>query len=611
MNLSAVFEQLAGDQSVAALRLAVVFTDGRHNDPDAAPPQQIASHLAGLPVYVVPIGSASPVRDIRLHRVEAPSAVRENDSAIIDLIVTGLNCDGQMADVVLRHDGQEIDRKTVEFAGSRGDRRAQFFVPTHELGWQEYLVEVEPIDDEANTANNYQLVSFEVVRNQTRVLLADAGARWEYQYLNQLFRRDDQVQFDELLFLPSLQGSGFLAEHGGLPDNVDDWSRYDVVILGDLGTEQLFLPCQRSLAEYVRKRGGDLIVVAGKFAMPASFVGQPLLDLLPVEQSLSVFPGQPYLIRMAADGNFHSALLIENTLEESRQVWRRVYERQPVYDLSEYSKPKPTARTLLEAVRKDVVDADTVDAASVAGDGTVHAFLCWHQVGAGRVAYLAAPATYRLRWRRGDRIHHHFWGQLLRWITASSSGGGEDLVRIQTDRMRYILGEPVDVTVWLKNPSGRPLGGETLRAEARARNDDVFTADLAPDADSPGRYFGTLVGLAAGSYDIGVSGPILDDLLPPGAQEQIDWTVTVHAPENVELLNTQSNRALLEQLATVTGGQVVPPTALGEVLQLFAFAPEVTERIERKPLWNRWLSLFIVLGCVFFEWIVRKRKGLV
>jgi hypothetical protein len=85
----------------------------------------------------------------------------------------------------------------------------------------------------------------------------------------------------------------------------------------------------------------------------------------------------------------------------------------------------------------------------------------------------------------------------------------------------------------------------------------------------------------------------------------------LRATDNVEMMNTQCNRALLEQVATLTGGQLIPPTAIDEVLQLVSFTPEVSERVDRTPLWNRWTNLLLVLGCVFTEWTVRKLKGLV
>jgi hypothetical protein len=278
-----------------------------------------------------------------------------------------------------------------------------------------------------------------------------------------------------------------------------------------------------------------------------------------------------------------------------------------VFGLNEFSRPKSTARTLIEAVSEAAGDVKAGSASEVE-----QAFLCWHRVGAGRVAYLAAPDTYRLRWRRGDRMHHRFWGQFLRWITAADSGAGADAIRLQTDRTRYIAGEAVEVTLWLKDPSGRPLSGETVQIEARTFNNDVHLVELTPDADVPGRYFGAVSDLPAGAYQLSVKGKVAEELLAQSGEEnQAKATITITAGDSIEMLNTHCNTALLEQIAQMTGGQVIPPTAISEVLQLVSFTPEVNETIERTPLWNRWSNLFIVLGCLFSEWIVRKAKGLV
>ncbi len=417
-NLSAVFDQLANGQAGESTRLAVVLSDGRHNDVDAPAPQEVAAKLTDVPIYVVPIGNSVLQRDVLLHRVEAPSTVAEKDSAVIDIIVTGFDCEGQSAAVVLRHEGREVDRKPIEFTGNRSDYRVRFMVPAKELGWQEYIVEVEPVEDETNTANNYQPVSFEVVRDRVRVLLADGVARWEYRYLNQLFRRDQHVEFDELLFFPRVHGTGKLADRPEFPRDLEGWSRYDVVILGDIGPKQLSADSQQALTEFVRTRGGNLLLIAGQNSMPAEFQNQPLLELLPVETSQTVMPREGFTLRLTEEGRFQSALLIADSAEESRRAWQRIYERHRVFALSNYSRPKSTARTLIEAVTDA---AGEVNSKADGADEVEHAFLCWHRLGAGRVAYLAAPDTYKLRWQTGDRMHHRFWGQFLRWITAAGA----------------------------------------------------------------------------------------------------------------------------------------------------------------------------------------------
>ncbi len=38
--------------------------------------------------------------------------------------------------------------------------------------------------------------------------------------------------------------------------------------------------------------------------------------------------------------------------------------------------------------------------------------------------------------------------------------------------------------------------------------------------------------------------------------------------------------------------------------------PETTESIARRPLWTRWWCLWVFVGCLAAEWIVRKRIGL-
>ena len=606
-NLTAVLQELARDRAAEKTRVAVILTDGRHNDPRVPAPQDVASELADLPVYLVPVGSSQTVRDLRLLRVEAPSAVVEKDTIVIEAIVTAQDCDGLATDIVLRHEGQEIDRQSLQFEGQWIDRRVQFQIEAARLGWQEYELEVEPLEDEASVANNAASISLEVIKDKFRILLADGISRWEFRYLEQLFRRDKHVEFDELLFHPRLRGTGDLAANPRFPEQADDWARYDVVILGDVDPRQLSAASQRSLDEYVRRRGGHLIVIAGRDYMPRGYDQQPLGELLPVERvEGNMWPGG-YTLALTVEGQLHRALMIEDSARASEAAWRTIYQRNPVQGLSRYCRPKPTARTLIQAVPAE----SSVAIDTGAGQEVQQAFLCWQRVGAGRVVYLAAPRTYQLRFRRGDRLHHRFWGQMLRWITAASVGSGSERVRLSTDRTRYKPNEPVEVTVWLKDQTGRPLADQTVHAEARTLKETVATILLEPDAEIAGRYANIFAGLSAGVYEIVIGGPAVEKLAPAeGENRPVRTLVTVEASDQIEMLDTRGNRSLLEQIAETTGGQVVPPTAVAEVLELNSLAPEVTETVVRTPLWNRWTNLWIVLGCLFVEWIVRKQKGL-
>ena len=56
--------------------------------------------------------------------------------------------------------------------------------------------------------------------------------------------------------------------------------------------------------------------------MPAAFVGQPLVDLLPVERSTTVTPQQGYSLRLTDEGRVNSSLLIDDSPEASRTAWQ-------------------------------------------------------------------------------------------------------------------------------------------------------------------------------------------------------------------------------------------------------------------------------------------------
>ncbi len=607
-NLSAALDKLARDAATESTTMAILISDGMHNEPEGPHPQEVASQLTDLPVYVVPIGDVEPLRDVVLYRMSAPNAVVKDDSIVITAIVTAFECAGEEATVALRRDGKLIEHRTVMFERNRVDERLSFRVPAEEVGRFEFELSIDPLSDEASEDNNRGQVFVRVLRDNTRLLLADHMARWEFRYLQQLFRRDERVESDELLFAPRLLATGAMEATRRLPTTVEQWEEYDVVILGDLNSEQLRGESQRSLDEYVRQRGGKLIVIAGRDHMPRRFVGQPLLDLLPVEKGDSPTNSrQGFGLSLTTEGETHLVTSVTKQGTSNRQAWGELYHAMPFYSLSPYCRPKPSARTLIQAVPRDRWNRDGATLAD-----SPQAFLCWHAVGTGRVVYLSAPATYHLRFRRGDRYHHRFWGQLIRWITAEDLAAGSDRVRIQTDTNRYEQRDPVQVVVRLVAPSSVSLSGKTLQATATPKDGPAITIELTADDKLPGRYYGSFERLDPGAYRIAPEGEALA-ALPDVAEGSDDAStlITVAMVASAEMLNTRSNRTLLQQIAEVTGGQVVPPTAINEILELSSLAPEISERVEREPLWNRWSYLWIVFGCLTSEWVIRKRLGLV
>ena len=603
-NLSAVLEQLDRDRREQPIAAAILLTDASHNSIGAVNPRVAAEALKGLPVYVLPIGNTQYVRDVLIQAVFTPTVAMRNDDIVIEAVIQAHDCAGDNCVVQLLQDDQVIDTRTIPLDSGYATRRVRFDRKLSEVGLQRFSIQVSPLERELSELNNRSDFEVNVTRSEIKVLLADEMPRWEFRYLAQLFRRDPKVELDELLFHPRLIATGRRQETKAFPTTVDAWDQYDIVILGDLTVEHLPLDAQKSLIDYLQERGGTAIVIAGQEAMPQAFAELPLAGVLPVTRLADevAASGSEYSFFVTEAGRQHNALRIADTEESTQTAWDFVSQFAPLHEVSPWRLPRPSATTLIAAVPKGTLDEAQAAATS--------SLLCWQPVGRGRMIYFSGPETYRLRFLRGDQLHYRFWGQLLRWSLASDLAAGSELVRIRSDKSQYAGNESVQIMVRLADGTGNPVEttGE-LKAIARS-GDEEHSVVLTADEQIPGQYVGVFRSLPPGEYRVEPIGDAITQALPESTDPAPASSFSVRPNLPMELLDTRSDRGLAQQIADITGGQVVPPTAVEEVLKLLNLDPEVTQRLETRPLWVEWKYLWIIFGCLQVEWIARKLKGL-
>ena len=605
-NLTAAIEQvvqLAGSQSIQS---AVFLTDGAHNALDTVNPVEIASKLNNVAISFVPIGSLKRPRDLQLYHAEHPRSVIRGDKILVEALVSANGLDGETVELQLWADEEMVGEKSLSIDGDQIDLRHSFTVPTEKVvpGSIEFELKIEPVEGEISVANNRTLFRVGVVRDKIRVMLADRISRWEYRYLDQLLIRDKHLDHEMILFDPRLRATGKLKINNAMPTTVDQWSQYDVAMIGDVTPEQFPKGAQEAFVEYVKEKGGIAILMAGRSGMPHSFEDQPLFEVLPVEQAQGTQDWDQYHVKVNRQAASVESIRLDESQIKSELLWKQVYQEKPITWLSEYSSPRPAARRLLDAVPVDE-DGKRIDPNELTSPPS---WVCWQQLGAGRVVYLSAPDSYRLRYRRGDRLHHLFWAQLLRWITSSDPGSDDGLVTLTTDKMKYDQHESIQVAATVTDEAGDPVADTQLSAVFVAGGDEESVFALTADETQPGRYFGNVEGLPAGAYRVTLRGDEIEESTE--GDSSVKTFVNVATSLSSERVNTTCNRPLMKQIAEVSGGHVIPPTALAEWLTLQTGVPETISQIERQPLWNRWSSLWIAFGCLATEWFVRRMKGL-
>lgn len=602
-DLSAVLEQLNRDRSEQPIAATFILTDVGHNRAAAVSPRDIATELSETPVYIVPIGNTQHVRDVNIQSVFAPNVAMRNDDIVIEVMLQAFDCSGESCFVQLMEDGEQIDQRTVQIDSGFATRPVRFEQRMNEVGIQSFQVVASPLEGEMTERNNYNDFEVNVTRSDIKVLLADEASRWEHRYLTHLFRRDPKIECDELQFQPRLIATGRRESSGTFPITVDEWDQYDVVMLGDIPPNHLPVAAQESLVEYLKLRGGTVVIMAGQAAMPHQYVDAPLEQIIPVSPVIGGDVGSEtgYTFHVTAEGHEHDALMIGESEESTRRAWAFVNAVSPFYEMSKWRRPRAAAHSLIAGIPRGTLDVEYAE--------KNNSFLCWQAVGRGKVMYLSAAETWRLRLLRGDRLHNKFWGQLLRWATATNLSAGSEAVRIRPGRSRYGSDEVVDTTVWLTDIDGNPIVTEELTIIA-SQDELERSAPLVPDAEIPGRYHGEFRDLPAGVYRLQAVGDAVDQLLQASDQTPTPAGFIVQGDLPVELMDTRCDRALAQQIADITGGQVLPPTAIAEVLALTNLQPEVAESVETRPLWLEWKYLWIVFGCMQTEWIIRKWKGL-
>jgi hypothetical protein len=150
-----------------------------------------------------------------------------------------------------------------------------------------------------------------------------------------------------------------------------------------------------------------------------------------------------------------------------------------------------------------------------------------------------------------------------------------------------------------------PLDNATVEVQVTSPTEAEFTLTAEPSPREPGVYLASYWPREEGGYRARatVHGP--DGTVLPIAEA--GWTAE---PASAEYKSLQPNRALLEELAERTGGQIVAPDDLDDFV---ATLPDRKVPVTEKwvyPVWHQPWVLAFAIACLCAEWGLRRWRGL-
>ena len=650
-----VTDQVGEDSTV------VVVSDGRQNvgsEPEG-PAQFLASR--GTRVFTLAMGSHQTVRDAAVEHVDAPDWVYAEDQVIISPVITLDNLKDRDVTVELRRDGQVVDTRTIKVKTDQEKPRLRFTDKPPKEGLYDYDVVIQPIPDEAVADNNRQSVRVAVKKDKLNVLMIDDEPGWEYQFLRNYLVRDHRVKLQVVLLSPGhieeVQApepvkASPSREEGKidaqvLPATRAEWSAFDIVILGDVPPEKLPVEQQKNLAGALKDGGVKaLLLIAGQRNMPMRYSATPLADVMPVELSGSRWTPQElqdqmrhgYVPSVAPDGLNSILGQFAEDAAANADLWANM----PLwYWHSELTSAKPGASVIWSIedslAAKAKVESHSPRNAETSADEyervRQHALLSTMNVGLGRVLYLAAPQTWRLRYVQTpgadphiEDLHRRFWGQVVRWAVGNDLPAGGKFVRFGANKHSYIGGEPVVITARVLKEDFTPMEGESFKiyASRKTGGGPVGEATMVEvPAEGAGIYRGTMT-LPAGNFMLTVHGGDAEKLLAndtsvEAAQKTLE--IEVQPDATVEDRDVNADPQQMASIAKAGSGVGLDGSYFDVLADHLPVVDHTETTVVQAGLFSNpndirtkyahWAFFGIFVALITAEWILRKRGGLV
>jgi hypothetical protein len=580
-------------ETVKNLVGVVLISDGDWNE--GQPPVQAATalRLKGVPVFSVPVGSTTRLPDIELVSLGAPTFGVVGKSVRIPFTIESTLPREYLTKVTLKtSDGNEVSEEVRVTA--MGRTTGSVLWKPAKTGDVTLTLDVPRHPEEVIIDNNRRSAPIQIREEKLRVLVIESLPRWEYRYLRNALSRDPGVEVACLLFHPDLgkPGGGTKDYIKQFPAGLDELSRFDVVFLGDVGTEdgQLTAEQCRLLKGLVEHQASGLVFMPGMQGRQFSLLDTALADLMPVVMD----DAQPGGWGSRTPGHFELTELgrrslltnLADTQENNLEVWD---------DLPGFQWYAPVVR----AKGGSDVLAVHKDAANQSGRLPL---LVTRPFGAGKVLFMGTDGAWR--WRKGveDKYHYRFWGQVVRWMAYQRNMAKGETVRFYYSPDQPQVRQTVSLHANVMEKSGEPLSKGDVNARIKAPSGRVDTLHFTSTGEEWGVFESRFTAVEPGTHSVTLT------CKQTGAV--LETTIFVHG-DVAERVGKPARPEVLEEIARVTKGKMLAPDKLDQIIQSLAALPDPQPSVRRVQLWSHPVLIAIVVGLLGVFWVGRKVVGLI
>jgi hypothetical protein len=198
-----------------------------------------------------------------------------------------------------------------------------------------------------------------------------------------------------------------------------------------------------------------------------------------------------------------------------------------------------------------------------------------------------------------DTSYDTIWRQLARWITAGAAGPVTLGPLSPT-----VAGVTERISVIVRDEEFRPVTNAEVAVVVTAPDGEARRLTAALATPQEGRYFVAARFDQTGVYRVTAEAGRGTERLGVTTRPVLVGGV------DLEMAQPRLNEAVLERLASETGGRYVPEAEAGDLPSLLLDARADAGTPEPRDLWHNGWSLALIIGLLAAEWLARRRAGL-
>jgi len=563
-NLGSVISHIISDQE--KLAGATIITDGQFNQ--GLDPSQLIQKVE-VPVYTLGIGHSTPLVDLSIQSIDAPTVAIKGEDLRINVIINSTGDMQERVNVILYEGKKMLGSRYLQTKGFGSRAQARFMFTPSNLGENEYRVKVSTVSKEINIENNQQKFFITILKDRYKVALITGSPSFNTSVIKSYIRKYPRVELDHFV----------RRKNGYLTALKTFWSRpYQLIIFDNYPLKELSSKTQRIYSKKIGAEKSSLLWLLGGNVTEKS--ASSIIPFFHLRIKDQIQTGEKTLWYMTTEA-LSQSIFQGLELNDGLDFWQNFPPIQASYNFESTN--------------------DEIEAIAYNQGPDVPLMFLGEKQGI-RSAVWASPefATihHRLSGTNYSKMFPELWTRIFSWLLKTS---GDKNLYFRLNKESYQQGEEILIT-------GTSIGnknGSKNQAFITTQIDslEINSAELRFNPESR-RWEGNIWAPKPGKYSYEIS--IQDGSNPPVKQNGR----FIVEESQIELNEVALNSPLLEKLSMKTNGAYYPWASRSELFNK-VLPRERQEKINRSTKFNEenWV-LVILIVLLTIEWIIRKRIGL-